>query len=443
MPSKKSTLKNKNRCFRRKYRSTRRRGGSFGRGRPVLYCPICQERFASSERVYNHWVQSHPEIVAGEPAPPVPAANQLDVDAAPPRPRGRPPGASAAAAAAAVDAPIAAAAAPRPRGRPPGASAAAAAAAAAVDAPIAAAEPPRPRGRPPGAAAAARAAAAAAEAAAIDRALLPAQPSSASAAVANDYNEEAHAASAPVESQRRPRGRPPSLPVPPPPAAAAARATAEASAAAAAAIVRALPPPSEATAAIEAEAAAHHDRRGRPPVAHGLAADMTLADPRTIPENIISLNSSASCFDSFEGNEPVISEFLNESCDNLVIFYRPAGRREFIAACCTFTQLRTFLKDGSHLFFQCVARKSWESYSKDSEAQRGPHFLKLFTQSGNIFVDYKQMKQKYIERQNMIFLDFDRIVPLTISYGMSAEMQQVGANHCQDRSAIDVYKIII
>ena len=366
MPSKKSTLKNKNRCFRRKYRSTRRRGGSFGRGRPVYECPKCHQNFASAERFYSHCEEMHPEMLVAEEEPviqppppqpaPAPAANQLDAAAAPiaaafPRPRGRPR-------------------------RPPGASAA----------PGAAASPPMPRNRSPSA----------------DVDAAPPPPSR--------------------------RGRPSF-------AASAARHSAS--------IVRALPPPSEATAAIEAEAAAHHARRGRPAVVRGLAVDTTLAEPRTIPDNIIRLKSSASCFDFIEGNEPVIRDFLNESRDNLVIFYRPPGQREFFAVCYTFTQLRMILKDGTYFFFQCIDGKSYESYARDAEAQRGPHFLKIATPGATVFVDYKQMKQKYIERQNMIFLDFDRVIPRTISYNMSAEMNQVGSSHCQDGSDIAVYNIII
>lgn len=419
MPNKKRTFKNKNKRVRlQKYQTNKRRGGSYGRGRPMFDCPICQKKFDSPEKIFSHWEQAHrvqveePVIQPPQPAP-APAASQLDSaiariqaisSAAPRPPRGRPSGASAAAAAAAAapviasedEADVASVAVPerRRRGRPPGQRSAAAAAAAVDDAPIAA-SPPRPRGRPPGAAAALAAAA-------VDDAHIAASPSAASTA-------------------RR-----------------------AASAAASAAIAEALPQPSAAAAAIEAEAATRvPGRRGRPAVVRGLAADTTLADPRIIPENIITLNSSASCFDLFEGTEPAIAKFLNESCDNLVIFYRPSGQREFNAACCTFSQLRTFLRDGTHLFFQCIRGRSWESYSRDAEAERGPHFLKLFTQSGNIFVDYKQMKQKYIERQNMIFLDFDRVIPLTISYGMSSEMQQVSANHCQNGSEINVYKIII
>jgi hypothetical protein len=52
------------------------------------------------------------------------------------------------------------------------------------------------------------------------------------------------------------------------------------------------------------------------------------------------------------------------------------------------------------------------------------------------------MKTKYLQRQNMIFLEHSNKVEKTISYDASYFMYFVSRNHCQNGSVIDVYKII-
>ena len=88
------------------------------------------------------------------------------------------------------------------------------------------------------------------------------------------------------------------------------------------------------------------------------------------------------------------------------------------------------------IFYGCVPGKDFRRYWHDP-----PQFLKI-PGSHTIFVDYQDMKQKYMQRQNMIFVVNSFCVAKTISYDASYFMRFISSNHCQKGSIINVYRII-
>lgn len=164
--------------------------------------------------------------------------------------------------------------------------------------------------------------------------------------------------------------------------------------------------------------------------------DIAVATP---PSNAVKLKKygKKQCFDIFNTSEEIIGNYLTSNTDNLVIFYKYSGDDDFQASCLTFSALKTYLKDPNYVFYRCIDRKDYRTYQAEP-----PEFLKLPTQSGNLFVDYQLMKQKYMQRQNMVFLEHGEQIPKTITLIASLSMHFVSRNHCQEGSVIDVYRII-
>jgi hypothetical protein len=150
----------------------------------------------------------------------------------------------------------------------------------------------------------------------------------------------------------------------------------------------------------------------------------------------LSENENKSCFDPMQVSEENIGQYLSSDTDNLVIFYKEPGDDGFNATCLSFTTLKKFLKDPKMVFYSCVQRKDFRTYCHDP-----PQFLKI-PGSHTIFVDYQAIKQKYMQRQNMIFLENNFRVENTISYDASYFMRFISSNHCQEGSVINVYRII-
>jgi hypothetical protein len=175
-----------------------------------------------------------------------------------------------------------------------------------------------------------------------------------------------------------------------------------------------------------------------------LEPEIEIDDPQldivvpTAPTDPIKLseNENKSCFDPIQVNEENIGQYLSSDIDNLVIFYQELGANDFFATCLSFTTLKKFLKDPKMIFYGCVPGKDFRTYWHDP-----PQFLKI-PGSHTIFVDYQDMKQKYMQRQNMIFLVNSFCVAKTISYDASYFMRFISSNHCQKGSIINVYRII-
>ena len=158
--------------------------------------------------------------------------------------------------------------------------------------------------------------------------------------------------------------------------------------------------------------------------------------PPTNPEKL-QIYGNTNCFDTIQLNEENIGQYLSDDLDNIVIFYKQVEDVDFLATCLSFTGLRKYLQDPKYGFYTCVEDKDIRTYIDDE-----PDFLKIPTQTQTIFVSYKDIKQKYIQRQNMIFLEYSERVETTITYEAVVTNNFVSSNHCQDGSIIDVYRII-
>jgi hypothetical protein len=165
--------------------------------------------------------------------------------------------------------------------------------------------------------------------------------------------------------------------------------------------------------------------------------DLDIVIP-TAPTDTIKLseNENKSCFDPMQVSEANIGQYLSSDIDNLVIFYQELGAVDFFATCLSFTTLKIFLKDPKMIFYACVPGKDFRTYCHEP-----PQFLKI-PGSHTIFVDYQDIKQKYMQRQNMIFVVNSFCVAKTITYDASYFMRFISSNHCQEGSIINVYRII-
>jgi hypothetical protein len=151
----------------------------------------------------------------------------------------------------------------------------------------------------------------------------------------------------------------------------------------------------------------------------------------------IQIHGNDNCFDLSLLSEEKIGHYLSSGPDNIVIFYKNPSDARFLATCCTFSRLKKYLKDPLHVFYACIPRYDFRNYYRNP-----PEFLKIPTGTHTIFVSYQDMKTKYMQRQNMIFLEHNNKVEKTITYDASFNMAFVSGNHCQKGSIIDVYRII-
>ena len=164
--------------------------------------------------------------------------------------------------------------------------------------------------------------------------------------------------------------------------------------------------------------------------------DLDVVSPNQ-PSDVEKLEKyhNESCFDVINLTDEVIGDFLSDP-GNLVIFYRHPGSDNFFANCLTFDTLKKYLKDPEYIFYSCVEGKDFRTYHTEA-----PQYLKIPGRT-TIFVRYDVIKRKYIERQNMIFLEFEMDINKTITYSASNTMRFISSNHCQDGSDIPLYNII-
>ena len=170
--------------------------------------------------------------------------------------------------------------------------------------------------------------------------------------------------------------------------------------------------------------------------------------PQNIDPNLLRVFGDFNSFDIFEQDNVTIRDHLNANTDNITIFYRQNINQEFNSSVLTFTQLKTYLKESTNLFYECNAVDSWLSYRL-----RPPQYLKLPVNDRIIYVSYPEIRQKCINGQRMIFLEFNRQIHTTISFHVSVGSflirttgehipSAVSANHCQVGSSIQLYNII-
>ena len=181
---------------------------------------------------------------------------------------------------------------------------------------------------------------------------------------------------------------------------------------------------------------AHMNVDPQEPVIHDPQLDILVATPPTNQDKLSQYEKNQ-CYDIVNMNEEIIGSYLSEDPDNLVLFFKNPDDAEFYSSCLTFSSLKIYLKDPSYVYYRCKQRTDPRIYHRFP-----PEYLKIPTQGGNLFVDYQLMKQKYMQRQNMIFLEHIEQIPKTITSMASITMQFVSRNHCQEGSIIDLYQII-
>ena len=149
-------------------------------------------------------------------------------------------------------------------------------------------------------------------------------------------------------------------------------------------------------------------------------------------------------------SEENIEEYLKDT-DNLVIFYPIRGEGDetkFKAVCYSFEGLKTLVNDIGNILFECQIDSNgikWPYYKYARDAYEGqitiPSYFKL-SLPNNVLVDYRSIVEKMNLGQNMIFIDYEKSVQYTMGLGASVEMNIISANHCQEGTNMDVYKII-
>jgi len=146
------------------------------------------------------------------------------------------------------------------------------------------------------------------------------------------------------------------------------------------------------------------------------------------------------CFDILDtGLDIKIGTYLSADVDNLVVFYKQSSQPDFFAVCLTFTALKYYLKDPKSIYYKCEDNISLHMYCNIA-----PEYLKIPAPT-NIYVNYNDMKKKYRQRQNMIFIETDGqrdVIEKTVSYDVSYTMNAVSGWHCQKGTSINVYHII-
>jgi hypothetical protein len=151
----------------------------------------------------------------------------------------------------------------------------------------------------------------------------------------------------------------------------------------------------------------------------------------------LQIYDSENCFDIFEYIEENIGNYLSSDADNLVLFVKQRNDDVFSATCLKFSYLKKYLKHPNMIFYRCVQGRDFRAYHGNRF-----DFLKIPTKTQTIFVSYSDIREKYKQHQNMIFLEFDQHVEKTISHAASFTMDFVSSNHCQIGSDINVYRII-
>jgi len=148
------------------------------------------------------------------------------------------------------------------------------------------------------------------------------------------------------------------------------------------------------------------------------------------------------CQDIIMMDENEIAEYLETEPNAVVLFYRLRGGSDirFRAICYTFDALLNYAKDPSNILFQCQQEFSLERYA--NEPQGLPTYLKIPVGDLNAYVEYQSFLEKINIGQNMIFLEYEKSVPKTMSAAASIEVNIVSRYHCQEGSNIDVYSIM-
>ena len=155
----------------------------------------------------------------------------------------------------------------------------------------------------------------------------------------------------------------------------------------------------------------------------------------------LALYGNKECLLLANNDEQEISTFLSANLNNIVLFYKQPADDDFSAFCLTFRMLKRFFIKPRYVYFNCDPSKPIEQYRDEL-----PEYIRISKQR-NIYVSYPDIKRKYIERQNMIFLVFSEKIESAVSYYNIAKFLNESAISeewsCQKNTSIDVYRIIV
>ena len=170
--------------------------------------------------------------------------------------------------------------------------------------------------------------------------------------------------------------------------------------------------------------------------------------PQQIDPNLLLIYGNLDTYDIFEQQNVTIYQHLSADTDNIVIFYRRNVLEDFNAVVLTFTQLKLFLKDSTHIYYSCNPGQANSNYRLTP-----PEYVKIPTDTITIYASYPEMRRRCINGQRMIFLQYNRTIDTTISFHVSAGVAYteatgqfcpavISANHCQLGTDINIYNII-
>ena len=170
--------------------------------------------------------------------------------------------------------------------------------------------------------------------------------------------------------------------------------------------------------------------------------------PQQIDPNLLLIYGNLDTYDIFEQQNVTIYQHLSADTDNIVIFYRRNALEDFNAVVLTFTQLKLFLKDSTHIYYSCNPGQANSNYRLTP-----PEYVKIPTDTITIYASYPEMRRRCINGQRMIFLQYNRTIDTTISFHVSAGVAYseatgqfcpavISANHCQLGTDINIYNII-
>jgi hypothetical protein len=170
--------------------------------------------------------------------------------------------------------------------------------------------------------------------------------------------------------------------------------------------------------------------------------------PQQIDPNLLLIYGDLDTYDIFEGQNVTIYQHLSADTDNIVIFYRRNVLEDFNAVVLTFTQLKLFLKDSTNIYYSCNPDQAHSNYRLTP-----PEYVKIPTDTATIYASYSEMRQRCINGQRMIFLQYNHRINTSMSFHVSAGVAYtedtgqfcpalVSANHCQLGTNIDIYNII-
>lgn len=165
----------------------------------------------------------------------------------------------------------------------------------------------------------------------------------------------------------------------------------------------------------------------------------------TLPRQLSRVRPTK-CYDSVDISEKKIKTHLKDD-NNLVVFILREDGNGYNAECMTFDQLHALFTDESSIYYECMQTPDEEGLFhplNDLEYANHPQlrkYVKLPTAFGSFLIFYDDLLDKYQNLQNIIFIQYERTIRLTISHNVSRTGNRISGYHCQDGSEQKLYRI--